>query len=201
MGEASSVKVSDIEKFASCNLGNTFKVWSLVYTWRYSLDQDECIGFVVQQWLGKSSGSRRVWSCPQEMGQCEGEPSPSWAVLIAKEHSGPSLCPCLSKGSLILLGWASGEWRNVGEHNQTRPREGSKTWICRTNKQTKDTFYCYAIRTPWFVYPQPSSHSLLALPEFEDVPCVPMNNLQTYNTKGMKTDNAIYFALMSSRQW
>lgn len=64
------------------------------------------------------------------------------------------------------------------------------------NKEKPDPFYCYAIRTP-LICVSPAQ-LLLALPEFEDVP---MNNLQTYNTKGMKTDNAIYFALMSSRQW
>lgn len=42
---------------------------------------------------------------------------------------------------------------------------------------------------------------LFALPAFEEVTCVLTNNLQTCNTKVMKTDNAIYFALMSLRQW
>lgn len=42
---------------------------------------------------------------------------------------------------------------------------------------------------------------LFALPAFEEVTCILTNNLQTYNTKVMKTDNAIYFALMSLRQW
>lgn len=42
---------------------------------------------------------------------------------------------------------------------------------------------------------------LFALPAFEEVTCILTNNLQTYNTEVMKTDNAIYFALMSLRQW
>lgn len=62
-----------------------------------------------------------------------------------------------------------------------------------------------------FVYSQPIhttrsiAHTvemlLFALPAFEEVTCILTNNLQTYNTKVMKTDNAIYFALMSLRQW
>lgn len=204
MGEASSVKVSDREEFASCNLGDTFKVWSLVYTWRYSLQQDESIGFVVEQWLGKSSGSRRVWSCPQEMGLCEGRAQPFlghahrkgtfWAIPVSLS---------LPKGSLSLMGsWASGEPRERGWAEPNWAQGGIQNLNLQNKQKNKQRyFYCYAIRTPWFVYPQPCSCSLLALPAFEDVPCVPMNNLQTYNTKGMKTDNAIYFALMSLRQW
>lgn len=34
-----------------------------------------------------------------------------------------------------------------------------------------------------------------------EVTCSGTSSLQTYNTKVMKTDNAIYFALMSLRQW
>lgn len=105
MGEASSVKVSDREIFASCPLGDTFKVWSLVYTW-FSLQQEEPIGFVVEQRLGKSSGSRRVWSCAElsrELGLCQGELSPSRALLGGKENIlGPSLSPWLSKGISAL---------------------------------------------------------------------------------------------------
>lgn len=110
MGEASSVKVSDREKFASCNLGDTFKVWSLVYTRRYSLQQDESIGLAWEV-LWEQEGLE----LPRELGLCEGQLSPSWALLIGKGHLGPSLCPHLSQGSLSLVGsWASGEPRERG---------------------------------------------------------------------------------------
>lgn len=138
MGEASSVKVSDIEKFASCNLGNTFKVWSLVYTWRYSSDQDECIGFVVQQWLGKSSGSRRVWSCPQEMGQCEGGAQPFlgcadskgtfWAIPVSLPLQGHSHPPGMSIGRAC-----GGMW--VGTTKPGPGRDPKPEFAEQTNKQ------------------------------------------------------------------
>lgn len=58
---------------------------------------------------------------------------------------------------------------------------------------------------PRWQYPQHCTHTaetlLFALPVLEEVTRILMNNLQTYNTKVMKTDNAIYFALMSLRQW
>lgn len=150
MGEASSVKVSDREVFASCNLRDTFKVWSLVYTWRYPLPPGWihriCSGAVR---LGKSSGSRRVWSCaelPQELGLCEeGELSPSWAVLTGKEHFGSSLCSHLSKGSLSLKG-SSGELWECG-WAEPNPAQGGiqnlnlqNSWFKQTNKQTKILF-------------------------------------------------------------
>lgn len=130
-----------------------------------------------------------------------GQLSPSWALLIGKGHLGPSPCPRFSQGSLSLVGsGASGEPRERGWAEPNWAQGGIQTLNLQnkqTNKQKILLLLCN--KNPWFVYPQPSS--LLALPAFEDVPCVPMNNLQTYNTKGMKTDNAIYFALMSSRQW
>lgn len=187
MGEASSVKVSDIEKFASCNLGNTFKVWSLVYTWRYSLDQDECIGFVVQQWLGKSSGSRRVWSCPQEMGQCEGEPSPSWAVLIAKEHSGPSLCPCLSKGSLILLGWASGEPVEECGWAQPNPAQGGIQNLNLQNKQAnKRYFLLLCNKNPDSCIPSPAPTPCWLCLSLRTFPVFPWTTFRPTTLKGWK---------------
>lgn len=42
---------------------------------------------------------------------------------------------------------------------------------------------------------------LFALPTSEEVTRILTNNPQTYNTTAMTTDNAIYFALMSLRQW
>lgn len=166
MGEASSVKVSDREIFASCNLGDTFKVWSLVYTRRYSLHQDESIGFVAEQWLGKSSGSRRVWSCA-ELPPGDGGSS---AILGHAHRKGTfwaiPVSLCLSKGiSALLEGRRDHEHReslgSAGGQSQTGPREGSNIEICRTvglnkqtNKQSEDTFYCYAIRTaPICVFP------------------------------------------------
>lgn len=137
MGEASSVKVSDREILASCHLGDTFKVWSLVYTWRYSLQQDESIGFVVEQWLGKSSGSRRVWSCaelPSGDGAVSGGAQPFLGRAYRKgTFWAISLCPWLSEGISASLDPEHQEsLGNVGRQNHTWPREGSKIWICRT---------------------------------------------------------------------
>lgn len=72
-------------------------------------------------------------------------------------------------------------------------------------------FYFLCNEEERFVHPHPSSHvpryrtrcgdASIALPALEEVPRVLTTDLQTYNTKVMKTDNAIYFALMSLRQW
>lgn len=149
-------------------------------------------------------------SCPQEMGPCEGGAQPFlghahrkgtfWAIPVSLALQGHLSLAGRQAGSRASgepreCRWAEPNWAQGGIQN----RNLQNSWFKQTNKRY---FLLLCNKNPPnLCIPSPSSRSLLALPVFEDVPCVPMNNLQTYNTKGMKTDNAIYFALMSSRQW
>lgn len=136
MGEASSEKVSDREIFASCHLRDTFKVWSLVYTWRYSFRQDESIGCVVEQWRGESSGSRRVWRVCVFWGA-----QPFLARAQRKgTFLGPPLCPRVSKGSLSLgkCGWAE---PNPAQ-GEIQNRNLQNGWFKQTNKQRSFLLLC-----------------------------------------------------------
>lgn len=85
-----------------------------------------------------------------------GELSPSWAMLIGKEHFGPSLCPSVSPrasqpywkaGGITSIGRASGEPRECrwAEPNWAQGgiqhRNLQNSWFKQTNKQTNRRYF------------------------------------------------------------
>lgn len=236
--------MSDREIFAYCNLEDTFKVWSLVYTWRYPLHRFTpgwVVSVVGQVAFAGKRGKPRPCRAARRSALSE-EPA-VWGGLTVEtflEHVNredvpghPQSCfPSEDRGGVSN---ASGA-RLRNEH----PQRGAARWDGRNpssaqapacsshrfwlhgnqslnlhnvwfKKKKKFISYSYAMKTNQIrvFSAQLTLHAVLHTPLgcfcwlclLFEVTCIVTSNLQTYNTKVMKTDNAIYFALMSLRQW